>query len=101
MSDLALSILLSAQDSASSVIGSVGTAIKDLASGNVVGALSLVGTAVAGIGVESVKMAGDFQKGTMTLITSAGESASNLQMVRDGILNVSQTTGTSTEQLIK
>lgn len=59
----------------------------------------LVGvTAIAG-GV-AVKMAGDFQKGLATLVTGAGESAKNLNMVHDGILDLAKSTGTTTQQLI-
>ncbi len=57
------------------------------------------GTALLGIGVASVKMAGDFQSGMTSLVTGAGESASNLKMVSAGILQMAVDTGTSTDQL--
>lgn len=56
--------------------------------------------AVAGIGVASVKMAGDFQSGLTTLVTGAGESQKNLKLVQQGILSLATKTGTSTKDLI-
>jgi len=123
MTDLALNILISGQDTSGSsvvkslgsaiqglsplfgnlapVINQAGTALKDFASGNVVGGIAIIGAGLVGVGAESVKMAGDFQKSMMTLVTSAGESASNLKMVSDGVLQLSTVTGVSTEQLAK
>lgn len=54
----------------------------------------------AAAGIVAVKMAGDFQKGLATLVTGAGESSKNIKMVHDGILQLAQSTGTSTKQLI-
>lgn len=62
--------------------------------------LGIATAVVVGIGVAAVHMAGDFQSGVDSLVTGAGESQKNLQMVSDGILNISQTTGESTKQLI-
>src|SRR5882724_6027694 len=101
MSDIALQILLSAQDGASAVIRGLGSSISSLAKGDIAGAAGAAAIAIAAIGVGSVKMAGDFQKSMMTLVTSAGESASNLKMVSDGVLALSTQTGVSTEQLAK
>lgn len=56
--------------------------------------------AVAGIGIAATKMAADFQTGLTSLVTGAGESASNLKLVSDGILKLATQTGTSTQQLI-
>ena len=61
--------------------------------------LLLATAAVAGIGIASLKMAGDFQKGITTLVTGAGESRKNIQLVSDGILQLARDTGTSTKQL--
>src|SRR6185437_3487128 len=57
-------------------------------------------TAIGAMGIASIKMAGDFQAGITSLSTGAGESAANLKLVSDGILQMSQDTGTSTQQLI-
>lgn len=54
---------------------------------------------VAALGAVSLKMAGDFQKGLTTLVTGAGESRANLQLVSNGILQMARDTGTSTSQL--
>lgn len=59
-----------------------------------------LGLAVVGIGIASVKMAGDFQQGLTSLVTGAGESQRNLKLVSDGILQLATDTGTSTKQLI-
>lgn len=55
--------------------------------------------AIAGIGIASTKMAGDFQSGMVSIVTGAGESRSNLQMISDGVLQMARDTGTSTSQL--
>ena len=52
--------------------------------------------AIAAIGYESVKTAGNFQSLTEHLVTDAGESQSKLAMIRTGILNIATATGTST-----
>ena len=64
-----------------------------------VGSAVLVGAALIGIGVQAVKMAANFQQGLTTLVTGAGESASNLKMIGDGILQIAVQTGTRTKQL--
>jgi TP901 family phage tail tape measure protein len=99
MSDLNLAINVSAIDAASSVLRGIGSAISNLASGNVAGAAMAVGTAVVAVGAASTKMAADFQSGITSLSTGAGEAQSNLKMVGDGILGLAVQTGTSTKQL--
>ena len=47
------------------------------------------------LGAVAVKAAGNFQSLTAHLVTDAGESASNLGMIRAGILSISSATGTS------
>src|SRR5690242_1869361 len=56
--------------------------------------------AVGAVGIASTVMAGNFQAGLTSLVTGAGESQKNLQMVSDGILQMANDTGTSTKQLI-
>lgn len=51
--------------------------------------------------VGSVTMAGDFQQSTNTLITSAGLSRTSIDAVRQGILQMSIDTATSTDQLVQ
>lgn len=62
-------------------------------------ALKYGALAVAAIGYESVKAAGNFESMTQHLVTDAGESQKNLSMVRSGMLALSAQTGTSTEQM--
>ena len=59
------------------------------------------GVALAAIAVASVKMATDFQSSTQRLVTSAGETSSNLQLVRNGLLNMAGQVGVSAEALSK
>lgn len=59
------------------------------------------GLAAAAIGYESVKAATSFQTLTMRLVTSAGESKSNLEIVRKGILDVAGSVGVSADEAAK
>jgi TP901 family phage tail tape measure protein len=61
--------------------------------------LLLVGLAAAAAGGESVHMAADFQQSMTRLVTSAGETEANIGLVSQGILALSVSTNTSTEQL--
>lgn len=83
--------------------GTIGMdAIKSGALGvaGVMGAVGVAaGVAAVAIGTVAVKAAGDFQQQTERLVTSAGELQSNLGMVRQGILQMSVDTATSTAQL--
>lgn len=63
------------------------------------GAAVLATTALVGVGVASVKMAGDFQSSITALETGAGESAANIKMVSDGILDMAPKVGETTQQL--
>jgi hypothetical protein len=58
-----------------------------------------IGAAAAGGAVEVVKMAGDFEASTNRLVTSAGESRTNIGLIRDGILAMAGSVGVSAEQL--
>lgn len=58
----------------------------------------VAGAAVA-VGVVSVKMAGDFQSSMTQLVTGAGESKSNIDMVSKGILDMSGQVGISAQEL--
>jgi phage-related protein len=66
-------------------------------------AMAAVGVAVAvaagAVAVESVKMAADFQSATERLVTSAGETQSNLDLVRQGILQMAGDVGYSADAL--
>src|SRR6266566_971105 len=54
-----------------------------------VGATVLAGAALVGIGVASIKMAGDFQQGVNRLVTGAGDVTDNLARLGQGMLQVS------------
>lgn len=60
-----------------------------------------LGAAAVGVGYEAAKMAGDFNMATTRLVTSAGESAKNLDMVRQGILTTAGQVGYSADELAK
>lgn len=102
MADVQMRILLSAVGGAG-VIGTVGQVASALGKGGLSGTLATIGVAAAGvaigIGVTAVKMAGDFQSATETLVTGAGEQQSALDGVRQGLLKMAVDTGTSTQQL--
>ncbi len=67
-----------------------------------VGIALVAATAITvGLGVASVKAAGDFQQSVTKLYTTAGESKNNLQMVGDGILNMSASVGTGSQKLVE
>lgn len=75
------------------------SAIQQLASGNVLGAVAAGAAAVGVAMVGAVQSAGQFQSGLTSLVTGAGEAQSNLKAVGDGILKISTDTGTSTKSL--
>lgn len=62
--------------------------------------LAIAGSAVV-IGVESIKMAANFQAATTQLVTGAGESSKNLEMVRQGLLKMAPAVGMGPEALAK
>lgn len=64
------------------------------------GKLGVASSIVAvGVGVATVKMAGDFEQASNRLVTAAGESESNMGQVRDGILGMAGSVGFSAQEL--
>ena len=61
--------------------------------------LSMVGLGLGIASIASIKMAGDFQASMTKLVTSAGESASNLKSDMAGVLQISVQTATGTKEL--
>ncbi len=59
------------------------------------------GAALAGVGYESVKMATAYESSTTRLVTSAGETTQNLDMVRKGMLDMAGQVGISADDLAK
>jgi TP901 family phage tail tape measure protein len=82
-------------------VGAQAKAFAATAAGVHMGALISV-AAIAGIGVAAglaAKQAADFQTQLTQLVTGAGESASNLDLVRRGILAMAPAVGQTTDQL--
>lgn len=73
-----------------------GSALKTMGKG-AIGA----GIAAAAIGYASIKAATSFETLTTRLITSAGESKSNLDLVKKGILDISSSVGVSADEAAK
>lgn len=67
--------------------------------GTAANSMMVMGAATALTAGYSVKMAGDFQQQTQTLVSGAGVSQSALEGVRKTVLNMAVTTGTSTKEL--
>jgi len=91
---------LIAVDNASRTFAKVGES-AGAAHGMIGGLVLGVAGAAAGVAVESVKMAGDFEAAMTRLMTSAGESKSNLKLVGDGILEMAGQVGISATDLAK
>jgi hypothetical protein len=69
--------------------------------GMAIGATVALGAAVAVVGYESLKMAANFESATTRLITSAGESHANIDMVRKGMIDMAGQVGVSAQDLAK
>lgn len=74
--------------------GAAATAAKTMAKGALI-----VTAAAAGIAYESIKAATSYQTLTTRLVTSAGETSGNLELVRKGMMDIAATVGeTATEE---
>jgi len=91
VSDTSLLFTIFAVDKASSVVNKTGGAMSKLAMG--------IGVAAAGIAAKSTQMAANFQTNMLKLQTSAGESAGNMKLVSNGVLDLATKTGDSTTAL--
>jgi TP901 family phage tail tape measure protein len=100
VSSTSLDFLLTATDNASPKFaafgGNVDKAKQHLALFGKMAAVALAGAAVA-----SVKLAADFQETSTQLVTGAGESIKNLDMVKKGILALAPAVGVGPEALAK
>jgi TP901 family phage tail tape measure protein len=80
-------------------------ASSEAAGARVSKAMSAASTGVLGaaavIGVASLKLASDFQTLTTQLVTGAGESVKNLEMIRNGLLNLAGQVGQTPADLAK
>ena len=81
--------------------GLKGESTASLASVGKVG-VALSGAVAVGAGlvaVASIKMAGDFQQSMTQLVTTAGESRSNIDLVANGLLDLSGKVGISAQEM--
>jgi TP901 family phage tail tape measure protein len=101
MTDIALRILLQAQDTASKVISGFGSQLMKL-SGDfkplMIGA-GLAGVAILGIGAISTKMAADFQQAVLSLVAHAGLAKSQVDNVTQSVLAMAPVVGRSPTEL--
>jgi len=96
---IALDLIISAQNNTQAVFMEVGTAIAQLASGNVLGALTAGLAAVSTAFVGAAKDAGDFQQQMELTVTGAGADQRQLAAMSAAVLQMSVDTGTSAKQL--
>ncbi|MEZ0089923.1 phage tail tape measure protein [Streptacidiphilus sp. EB129] len=97
MAEVSASVKVSAEEAGAA---SEGMGAKMLGIGEVSSTLkAAVPLSLAAIGYESVKMASTFQASTTRLVTSAGESAAKIDMVRQGLLNMAGQVGVSADDL--
>lgn len=81
-------------------VGKTSDATSSSMGDKLLGATMLAGAGLLALGVKAAQMAGNFQAGLTSLVTGAGESAKNIKLVGDSLLQMSVDTGTSTDQLI-
>lgn len=82
------------------VLGKV-AALNTGVMGKVLNTTIAAGAAVAGIGYESIKTAANYETLTTRLVTSANEQTTNLNYVRQAMMDVAVQTGTTASQLAK
>lgn len=99
--DLALKVVLQAQDMASGKLKGFGATLVNLAGqkGPLLDMLLNVASGMAAVGAQAVQAAADWQTSLNSLVTGANESQSNLAMVSNGMLKMAVDTGTSASQL--
>ena len=101
MTDIALRILLQAQNQMSGVVSS---AVRDLMGINpILGGVAVaglaVGAAVVGIGVKTTQMAGQFQNAMLQNEAHAGLAANQVQRVNDALMQMGPAVGQGPTQL--
>ncbi len=73
--------------------------------GSLISGMAVAGAAVGATGVViagvAVKMAADFQTLTTQIVTGAGESVKNLELIRQGVLALAPAVGSSPQELAK
>ena len=101
--DLVLNMIINATNNTGSVFQDMARRITGLTGpfGILAGVAAATTVAVVGVGAAAIKMGGDFQQQITTLMTSAGEFPTNLKMIEKGVLDISVSTGTATDNLVK
>ncbi len=95
-----IEIIISGKNLAGPAIDSAAKQAEGL--GGVMGKMAKVGVeALGAIAAESVHMATEYESSTTRLVTSAGESNKNLQMVQQGMLDMAGQVGVSAIDLSK
>lgn len=98
-------IAADATDAATAAHSKLGKAAEDSAGAAAMASRVWNGVGVASLGafsaafVETTKKAGDFQQSQQRLVSSAGETAANLKVVSDGILQLAGQVGYSAQEL--
>lgn len=80
-------------------VGEAAGGAGGLMKGALLGAAIAAGTAVVGIGVASVKMAGDFQQAVLSLVAHAGLAKDQISNVSSAVLAMATEVGRSPTQL--
>src|SRR5258708_382840 len=92
--DLALTVVIQGNTMLGNMIADVGKHFGRLGAG-----MAAVTMSAIGAGVAVTNMAGSWESTTNTLVTGAGEQAKNLDLVRQGMLQLSDDTGTTAANL--
>lgn len=98
VAEASLLIVLKARDEAAATLKGSEKSISDVGKAAGVAALA-VAAGVAAIGVESIKMAGNFQKQMTLLQTEAGYSANDVKRLGDQVLDLAPKVGKGPEEL--
>lgn len=98
-SNLNLSLTISAIDQASSVISSVGNAIQQLASGNVVQGLMGIGQAIVQVGAQATQMAADYQQSMNMIQSLTGANTQQMAQYDSQLKQLSVDAGVAPTQL--
>jgi len=103
--DLALNIIIGARNNAGGVIAGLGMSLAQLASGNLLGAVSIAGAAAAaaviGFGVAAVKASGDYQQAMLKVTSQTGITAKDMQTINAAILQMGPAVGQGPTELMK
>lgn len=98
LAEASLLIVLKARDDAQGVMKEHQSVISNLGKAAAAAGLA-VAAGVAAIGVESIKMAGNFQKQMTLLQTEAGYSAADVAKLNQEVLNLAPSVGKGPEEL--